>query len=283
MKVAVSNIAWSPDEDVSMYELLNERGLALEIAPTRIIPWDDSDTLGRMAGPYDRIRDAANWSKNLYNKYGLKVVSMQSILNGVKANMFGKPDEQRFLINYMKSAIDFAAAIRCRNLVFGCPLNRRIPDDYPLEDAGKVAIDFFSEITMYAAQQGTCVSIEANPTIYNTNFINYTTQAFDLVRCIAREVGRNASKAFKVNLDMGTILTNGENIYELLTEDNIELINHVHFSEPNLRVLRQRKEHFEIVRLLEDAGYDRYISLEMRMPEKQEELLEAVEYIKSMQ
>lgn len=82
---------------------------------------------------------------------------------------------------------------------------------------------------------------------------------------------------------MGTILTNGENIYELLTEDNIELINHVHFSEPNLRVLRQRKEHFEIVRLLEEAGYDRYISLEMRMPENQEELLEAIEYIKSMQ
>lgn len=283
MKIAVSNIAWSPDEDTSMYEFLSERRLALEIAPTRIIPWDDSDTLGRMAGPYDRIRDAANWAKNLYAKYGLNVVSMQSILNGVKANMFGKADEQRFLIDYMKSAIDFAAAVKCRNLVFGCPLNRRIPDEYPLDRAGKVAIDFFSEITMYAAQQGTCVSIEANPTIYNTNFINYTSQAFDLVRCIAREVGKNASKAFKVNLDMGTILTNDENIYELLTEDNIELINHVHFSEPNLRVLRQRKEHFEIVRLLEEAGYDRYISLEMRMPENQEELLEAIDYIKSMQ
>ena len=282
MKVAVSNIAWSPDEDSSMYEFLSERRLALEIAPTRIIPWDDSNTLGRMAGPYDRIRDAANWAKNLYAKYGLNVVSMQSILNGVKANMFGKEDERRFLIDYMKSAIDFAAAVKCRNLVFGCPLNRRIPDEYPLEKAGKVAIDFFSEITMYAAQQGTCVSIEANPTIYNTNFINYTSQAFDLVRCIAREVGKNASKAFKVNLDMGTILTNGENIYELLTEDNIELINHVHFSEPNLRVLRQRNEHREVIRLLEEAGYDRYISLEMRMPENPDELFEAIEYLDSL-
>ena len=62
--------------------------------------------------------DAANWAKNLYAKYGLNVVSMQSILNGVKANMFGKADEQRFLIDYMKSAIDFAAAVKCRNLVF---------------------------------------------------------------------------------------------------------------------------------------------------------------------
>lgn len=283
MKIAVSNIAWSPEEDVSMYEFLSERRLALEIAPTRIIPWDDSESTGKMAGPYDRIRDVANWAKNLYAKYGLNVVSMQSILNGVKANMFGEPDEKRFLLDYLKSAVDFAAAVKCRNLVFGCPLNRRIPDNYPLEQAGKVAIDFFSEITMYAAQQGTCIAIEANPTIYNTNFINYTSQAFDLARCIAREVGKNASKAFKVNLDMGTILTNGENIYELLTEDNIRLINHVHFSEPNLRVLRQRKEHFEVVRLLEEAEYDRYISLEMRMPEHAQELLEAIEYIKSMQ
>ena len=90
MKIAVSNIAWSPDEDTGMYEFLSERRLALEIAPTRIIPWDDSDTLGRMAGPYDRIRDAANWAKNLYAKYGLNVVSMQSILNGVKANKIGR-------------------------------------------------------------------------------------------------------------------------------------------------------------------------------------------------
>ena len=282
MKFAVSNIAWSPDEDISMYEKLCDLRLGLEIAPTRIIPWDDSATLGRMAGPYDRIRDAANWAKNLYTQYGIHVVSMQSILNGVKANMFGRGEERRFLLNYLKSAVDFAAAIQCRNLVFGCPLNRRIPANYPLEEAGKVAIDFFSEIAMYAAQQGTCIAIEANPVTYNTNFINYTSQAFDLVRCIQREVGKNASRAFKVNLDLGAILTNGENIYELLTEDNIPLINHVHFSEPNLRVLRKRREQTEIIRLLDDAGYDRYVSLEMRMPEDPKELSEAIDYLKSL-
>ena len=282
MKFAVSNIAWSPDEDLIMYEKLCDLRLGLEIAPTRIIPWDASSTLGRMAGPYDRIREAANWAKNLYTQYGISIVSMQSILNGVKANIFGRPEERRFLLNYLKSAVDFAAAIQCRNLVFGCPLNRCIPDDYPLEEAGKVAIDFFSEITMYAAQQGPTIAIEANPVTYNTNFINYTSQAFDLVRCIAREVGKNASRGLKVNLDLGAILTNGENIYELLTDENIPLINHVHFSEPNLRVIRERKEHTEVIRLLDDAGYDRYISLEMRMPENPRELDEAIDYLRSL-
>ena len=283
MKFAVSNIAWSPAEDSSMYELLSEERLALEIAPTRIFPRGDSGSSGRMEGPYDRIREAADWAKDLYSKYGIRVVSMQSVLNGVKANMFGSKEENRFLRNYLKSAVDFAAAVQCGNLVFGCPLNRRIPDEYPTENAGKAAVSFFGELAVYAAQQGTCISMEANPAAYHTDFINYTAQAFDLVRCVAREAGKEASSAFKVNLDLSTILMNGEDIYELLTEENIALVNHVHFSEPHLRVIRQRREHSEIIRLLEDAGYDRYISLEMRMPEDPKELRESVEYIKSLQ
>ena len=182
----------------------------------------------------------------------------------------------------MKKAIDFAVALKCKNIVFGCPKNRNIPDGYDLALAGKVSVNFFSELTMYAAQRGTCIAIEANPSIYNTNFINYTSQAFELVRYIGKEVGKNASKAFKVNLDLGAILANGENIYELLTEKNIPLINHVHYSEPNLKMLRQREEHREIKRILDENGYENYISIEMRMPERSRDVLTAVEYLRSL-
>lgn len=282
MKYAISNIAWSPEEDERMYSYLSERRMGLEIAPTRIFPWTQSETLGRMTGPYDKSREAAAWAQNLYNYYGIKTVSMQSILNGIKANMFGPDKENRALIQYMKKAIDFAAAIKCPNLVFGCPLNRNIPDGYSLQKAGVVALDFFSELTMYAAQRGICLAIEANPTLYSTNFINYTSQAFDLVKCIAKEVGRNASKSFKVNLDLGTIIQNGESIYELLTENNIPLVSHVHYSEPNLKMLRQRNDHKEILRILEEGGYENYISIEMRMPERSRDVLTVIEYLRSL-
>ena len=218
----------------------------------------------------------------MYNYYGVKTVSMQSVLNGVDWNIFGSDRENRSLVQYMKKAIDFAVSVKCKNIVFGCPLNRNIPDGYDLAMAGKVSVSFFSELTMYAAQRGTCIAIEANPTIYNTNFINYTSQAFELVRYIGKEVGKNASKAIRINLDLGAILANGENIYELLTEKNIPLINHVHYSEPNLKMLRQREEHREIKRILDENGYENYISIEMRMPERRRDVLTAIEYLRSL-
>ena len=143
MKYAISNIAWSPEEDERMYEFLGERRMGLEIAPTRIFPWEESDSMGRIFGPYDHIREAGNWAKDLYNYYGVKAVSMQSILNGIDYNIFGEETENRSLIQYMKKAIDFAVAVKCRNLVFGCPLNRKIPAGYDLAKAGKVSVDFF--------------------------------------------------------------------------------------------------------------------------------------------
>ena len=282
MKYAISNIAWSPEEDERMYDFLGDRRMGLEIAPTRIFPWEQSETLGRMAGPYDHVREAQEWARDVYNYYGVKVVSMQSVLNGMEANIFGTEKENRLLVQYMKRAIDFAVAVKCRNIVFGCPLNRNIPGGYDLALAGKVSVNFFSELTMYAAQRGTCIAIEANPAIYKTNFINYTSQAFELVRYISKEVGKNASRAIKVNLDLGAILANGENIYELLTEKNIPLINHVHYSEPNLKMLRQREEHKEIKRILDENGYENYISVEMRMPERSRDVLTAIEYLRSL-
>lgn len=282
MKYAISNIAWSPEEDERMYAFLGDRRMGLEIAPTRIFPWEQSDMLGRLAGPYDHIQEAAAWAKDVYNYYGVKIVSMQSVLNGMEASIFGTETETRLLVQYMKHAIDFAVAMKCKNIVFGCPLNRNIPDGYDLATAGKVSVSFFSELTMYAAQRGTCIAIEANPAIYNTNFINYTSQAFELVRYISKEVGKNASKAIKVNFDLGAVLANGENIYELLTEKNIPLINHVHYSEPNLKMLRQREEHKEIKRILDENGYENYLSIEMRMPERSRDVLTAIEYLRSL-
>lgn len=282
MKYAISNIAWSPEEDEMMYNFLSEKRVALEIAPTRIYPWERSESLGRTAGPYDHAIEAQEWARDMYNYYGIKIVSVQSILNGIQANIFGGDKENRGLIKYMKKAIDFTFALKCKNMVFGCPLNRNIPDNYDLPKAGQVASAFFSELTMYAAQRGVCIAIEANPENYNTNFINFTAQAFDLVRFISKEVGKNAAQFFKVNLDLGTIITNGENIYELLNEKTVPLINHVHYSEPNLTMLREREEHREIKRILEENGYDNYISVEMRMPDRTKDVLTAVEYLRSL-
>lgn len=282
MKLAVSNIAWSPEEDEQIYEYMSEKRMAIEIAPTRITPWKDDEYTGRKYGPYDQIGEATSWSKHLYAKYGIKVVSMQSILNSIDANFFRSKPECKFLLSYVKRAIDYARAIGCGNLVFGCPLNRNIPKNMPINDVSRISVDFFSEITVYAAQNGVCIAIEANPEIYRTNFITQTEQAFDLVKYIQKTVGKNAAYAIKVNLDFGTIISNREKVSSLITPENIPLINHVHISEPNLATLKKRKAHAEVIKRLDKSDYSGYISIEMKMPPRVVELIASIEYIRSL-
>ena len=282
MKFAVSNIAWSPDEDEQIYEYMSERRMAIEIAPTRITPWMEDENTKRKIGPYDQKRAASSWAKNLYAKYGIKVVSMQSILNSIDANIFRTPSERKFLVSYLKRAMDYAKSIGCTNIVFGCPLNRNIPHGMSLNEVSRISEEFFEEITYDAAERNVCIAIEANPTIYRTNFINDTERAFDLVKFIQRKVDKNVADAIKVNLDFGTIISNKEKITSILTEENIPLISHVHISEPNLATLKKRKAHEDVITRLEKSGYNGYVSIEMKMPPRVVELIASIEYIRSL-
>jgi sugar phosphate isomerase/epimerase len=117
MKLSISNIAWSQDLDDAIYNLLQSEGLdGIEIAPTRIYP----------EAPYSHTDDAVAWSSQLSKKYQLAVSSMQSIWYGRTENLFRSVQERTALLDYTKMAIDFAAAINCHNLVFGCPRNRNM-------------------------------------------------------------------------------------------------------------------------------------------------------------
>ena len=96
--------------------------------------------------------------------------------------------------------------------------------------------------------------MEANPPIYNTNFINDTEAALDLIRLVN-------SAGFKLNLDVGTMIYNGESTSELIR--NVQYINHVHISEPNLKPVEERELHIELKKVLLSEGYQGYVSIEM--------------------
>ena len=219
IKLSISNIAWTSEYDQQVYEYIRDaRFSGLEIAPTRIFP----------KNPYDYIQQATDWATTIKNLYGFSVSAMQSIWYGRQEKIFGTEEERKALIDYTKKAIDFAEVIGCKNLVFGCPRNRRLPEnaDYA------IAIKFFKEIGDYAGAHNTVIGMEANPPIYNTNFINDTKSAFDLIDTVN-------SDGFKLNLDLGTMIENGEDADELINK--VELINHVHISEPGLKAIEHRK------------------------------------------
>jgi len=241
MKLSISNIAWTTEQDGEVFALMRKHGFSgLEIAPTRIFPEQ----------PYERIDEAAAWKARLYGEWGFELPSMQSIWFGRSERIFGSAAERVALRDYTFAAIRFAEAIGCGNLVFGCPRNRCIPEG----SADAAAVTFFRELGDYACAHNTVIGMEANPPIYNTNYINGTGAALDLIR-------RVNSPGFRLNLDVGAMVHNGEDVAILVGSE--ALINHVHISEPGLKPIADRQLHRRLAALLENCGYSGYVSIEM--------------------
>lgn len=260
MKFSFSNIGWNSEDDEHIYNLMNENGFeGVEIAPTRIF----------LEKPYENLSIAAEWSRDLKQKNGLVVPSMQSIWFGRIEKLFGSDEEREILLNYTKKAIDFAEAIGCGNLVFGCPRNRSMPEDGDI----KVAINFFEELGEYAYNHNNVIALEANPPIYNTNFINMTKDAIDLVEKVN-------SKGFLLNLDVGTMIVNNENIDILNGKGH--LINHIHISEPELKPIQERVLHEELADYLNKIKYQHFVSVEVGRQDDVSNIEKMMKYIKKI-
>lgn len=246
VKLAISNIAWSAEEDGAVYQLMQQYGFTgLEFAPTR---WQQDR-------PYESAMQVKTIADNLNEQYRFTIPSMQSILYGRSERLFASNEEREALFRYLKTAIDFAAVIGCKNLVFGSPKNRYLPD----ASVAVVAVAFFRNLAEYAWQQGTVVSMEANPEIYGTNYITTTAEAAALVR----EVNH---PGFRINLDVGTMIQNGETVESI--EEWLPLVQHIHISEPYLALIEKRELHKTLVRMLLQTQYDKYLSIEMKRPDK---------------
>lgn len=266
MKLAISNIAWNETNDTEMYSMLNNFGFkGIEIAPTRILPQK----------PYQHLAEIKKFAAELQQKYKLSVPSIQSIWHGRTENIFKSAAERQILLDYTKAAIDFASSVGAKNIVFGCPRNRNVDIAFNLAktEIEKIAVDFFSELGAYAAAKGTVIGMEANPAIYNTNFINTTAEAIELIKIIN-------SDGFRLNLDVGTMLANNENLSVL--KNNVALISHIHISEPWLKAIKPRKIHHELYLLLTKEKYNNFISIEIGRTENLAELEQAIRYVKGV-
>ena len=264
MKLSISNIGWAPEHDKHMYSFLSVNGFSgLEIAPTRLFP----DT------PYDMLHEASIFAKQLKSTHNLTISSMQSIWYGITESIFGTESDRQKLINYTKKAVDFAAGIGCGNLVFGCPRNRATPPNMTTDEYLPIAHEFFNEIGQYAQEKSVFISIEPNPPIYNTNFINTTKEALALCEALN-------NPSIKINIDLGTMIYYNESFN--LLGDNIRHINHVHISEPGLVPIEKRPLHKELLQTLHGAGYEKYISIEISPQSDIEIIKNTALYIKEI-
>ena len=245
MKLSISNIAWEPNEDKDVFELIKKYGFeGIELAPPKLFK-DCSNVSDK------EIEDYLEYMK----PYNFKFPAMQSLL-------FGKPELKIFdgsrndTLEYLKKIIDLAQKLDVKVLVFGSPKNRFI-GDMPKDEAYKVAIDFFKELGEYAYSKERYFCIEPNAKEYGCDFITNTDDAIELVKDVN-------SKGFRLHVDSAVIAMNNEDIKESL-EKALPYTEHFHISEPFLELItNNRTNHEEFFKILKELKYNKWVSIEMK-------------------
>ena len=253
MILSMSNIAWLPEERLEAYAILAGAGFSgLEIAPGLFFHAARDAFL-----PDDRT--AAEALAEIAEA-GLSLVSMQSLLFGVTgAALFAGPDARAAFEAGMHRAIALAGRFGIPNLVFGSPLQRRVPDGMAMAEARNQAAEVFRRLGNAAMAAGTRIAIEANPAAYGTNFCTTLDEALAFVAAVDHP-------AVVPHLDLGTMHMNGDfGTVPARLPDLAARLAHVHVSEPDLAPAPA--DSAALVPVLEGlaaAGYARAVSIEMK-------------------
>ena len=244
MKLTISNIAWKSCSDNSYLKLIKKHKIkSLEYAPDIILRGDYSTK---------NILE----TKKYWNTHKIKLYSMQSILFGSKnAYMFGDKIQKNIFLNEIIKKIDLAHKLGSKILIFGSPQNRIIfkKKKKLLE---QISIKIFSKIADYCHKKKIYFCLEANPKLYGCEYINNTNEAINLIKRINKPY-------FRLNLDLGTIIANKEDLSEIISK-NSNLIKHVQISTPYLRSISRYKSKIkELIYYLYKFKYNGHVSIEM--------------------
>lgn len=249
MRLAVSNIAWSADEENDVADALARAGVdAVEVAPTKVF-----------SDPTDVATEAARNYRAFWEDRGIGIVAFQSLL-------FGRPDLQLFgedasraqLIDYVSGFFGLAGRLGATVLVFGSPGNRRLPEGRTEADVWPIAVEAFAELGRRAAEEGTVLCIEPNPAAYGCDFVMDAASGDRLVRDVD-------SRGFRLHLDAAGMHLARDSSVEAISR-SADILHHFHASAPQLAPLDPEMVGLEAsIAALLRTGYNRVVSIEMRM------------------
>ena len=259
MRLAISNIAWSPVDDEAVAALLNRLGVdAIDIAPGKYFPDPAKATSADIA----QVR--AVWRER-----GIELTGMQALLFGTTGlNVFGPPESQASLLRHLEAVCRIGGESGATRLVFGSPKNRDrsgLSDEEALEQGAA----FFEKVGRIAAGHGVTVCLEPNPERYGANFMTGCDET-------ARVVARVAHPNIRMQFDTGALAINGEDPHAVLAS-HADLIGHVHASEPDLVPLGDGgTDHAAMAAALRARLPDSLVSIEM-VETRNEPPLQAIE------
>lgn len=248
MKLAVSNIAWTNEEEPEVAKLLKKLKVThVEVAPTKL--WHDPTSVD-----HQEFKDyAAMWKS-----YGIKIVALQSML-------FNRPDLKLFeseantaqTLEYLQKYIGVAKALGAKVMVFGSPKNRQ-RGELSFKDATKKAKHFFGEISKVAKQYDVAFCIEPNAADYACDFITNAKEGLEFIR-------DHANDPVKLHLDIAC-MTLAKDKLTASIEAAKDHLQHFHISSPFLDAVKDRPDvkHREAAAALKNIGYKGFVSIEMR-------------------
>lgn len=248
MKLAVSNIAWTAEEEVAVAEKLQELGVQyVEIAPTK--QWETPTT--------PTPEDVQKY-KDFWNSYGIEVVAFQSMLfNQPDLKIFETAENRKETLEYLKQYIDLAHSMGVQRMVFGSPKNRQ-KGDLDAAAATAIATDFFNELGDHAQQKDVIFCIEPNAKDYACDFVTTAQAGIDLVK-------RVGNPGFGLHLDAACMALAGDDLAASITAAG-SLMKHFHISSPMLGLVEDREDvdHRAAAKALHDTKYQGFVSIEMR-------------------
>ncbi len=253
INLCVSNIAINTIHKEQFYGLLKHYGINyIEIAPTKFANWSDvlnSDIFGS--------------ENEIIRKYGLTIASIQSVAFSIKSNIFDV--DNTVLFEHIKKVIDFAERFHIKNIVFGCPNNRRITINCEIENNQYTFIQFFRQIGDYIGERDITISIENNSREYKCNFLNTIQETGDMVMSINH-------KKIKMMIDIGNCIMEADNLNDIYNYKDV--INHIHISMPFMRpfINYNREQYLKFRDIIHKISYSKVISLEFLSQQSKDEL-----------
>lgn len=248
MKLAVSSIAWTNEEEAEIAELLKELGVKyVEVAPTKL--WGEP-----VEASGDEVQKYVEWWK----KYDIEIVAFQSMLFAHPDYKIFESEENREITKtYLQDFTGLAGKMGAQRMVFGSPKNRQ-KGELSGDEAQSIAIKFFREIAETAQQNNTVFCVEPNAPQYNCDFVTTAQEGIELVKMVDHP-------GFGLHLDIACMTLAGDDVTKSI-KAGAHYIKHFHISAPMLEQVEDRDDvdYRGSAQALKDIGYEGCISIEMR-------------------
>lgn len=188
---------------------------------------------------------------------GVEIIGLHWLLAKTEGFHLTSPDPS---VRQRTSAYLIALAEACRDLggavmVFGSPKQRSLLPGVSLDQALDLAAETFRPVLPTLSSAGVTICMEPlSPA--ETDFVNTCSEAMDLA-------GRLSHPNFVLHLDVKAMASEPTPMTELIGR-HANRAGHFHANDPNLRGPGFGETDFvPIFKALEDAGYDRWVSVEV--------------------